>query len=70
MDEMMEKLNEVSTSFVRIHRSVLINYDHVKKIKGDEIVLDNDAYLTISRNYKIPFKQFSMQYIECKVNLM
>lgn len=70
MDEMMEKLNEVSTSFVRIHRSVLINYDHVKRIKGDEIVLDNDAYLTISRNYKIPFKQFSMQYIECKVNLM
>ncbi len=70
MNEMLDKLNEISTSFVRIHRSVIVNYDHVKNIRGDDIFLDNGTYLVISRKYREPFKKFSMQYIENKVNEM
>ena len=39
-------------NFIRIHKSYLCNLDHIKSIKGNEVVLSNGVTLSIGRTYK------------------
>jgi two-component system LytT family response regulator len=45
------------SSFMRVHRSTLVNLDHVREMRplnsGDyEILMNNDVRLTLSRGYR------------------
>lgn len=45
--EIMEQLS--GFGFIQIHRSYIVNYDQIKKIKPDELLMFNDAVISIPR---------------------
>ena len=51
--------NELPSSFIRIHRSYIINYDEIDYVEGNRIVI-RDHVLAISESYKnLFFKKWS-----------
>jgi two-component system LytT family response regulator len=62
LKECEELLN--SNGFYRIHKSYLINLNHIKKyIKGKDgqVLMSNDKTLEVSRNYKDAFLEYLKQ---------
>lgn len=61
--KILKKLKQVTEllsdkDFIRIHRSYLINMEHVRKFEeGKTVVMSNDFSLTVSRSYKRDFKE-------------
>ena len=53
----MTKLLEVlpEDQFIRIHRSYIVNLDHVKSVYGNTVVLNNGKELPISKGQKEEF---------------
>lgn len=47
-----EFLTKIPVNFIRIHKSFIINFDKLKHIDGNQIVLQNDTKLTISKSYR------------------
>ena len=45
-------LTKLPDSFVRIHKSFLVNFDKLKLIDGNQIILDNSTTLIIGKSYK------------------
>lgn len=45
-------LNKLPDSFVRIHKSFLVNFNKLKLIDGNQIILDNSTKLTIGKSYR------------------
>ena len=45
-------LNKLSKDFIRIHKSFIINFKHLKMIDGNQVILQNDAKLPIGKSYK------------------
>lgn len=45
-------LEELPNQFLRIHKSFIVNFDHLKLIDGNQIVLQNDIKLTIGKSYR------------------
>lgn len=45
-------LDKLSTDFIRIHKSFVINFNHLKMIDGNQIILQNDAKLPIGKSFK------------------
>lgn len=45
-------LEKLSSNFIRIHKSYVINFNHLKMIDGNQIILQNDAKLPIGKSYK------------------
>lgn len=48
--------NRLPETFLRIHRSFIINTDRIKNISSDEVMVD-DVLLTIGRSYKKAIKE-------------
>ena len=49
LSEFLEKL---PTNFVRIHKSYIINFEYLKLIDGNQIILLNEVKLPIGKSYK------------------
>ena len=47
-----EFLTKLPDNFIRIHKSFIINFDKLKYIDGNQIVLQNDTKLTIGKSYR------------------
>lgn len=45
-------LEKLPASFVRIHKSYVINFNKLKLIDGNQIVLNNDSKLPLGKSYK------------------
>jgi len=45
-------LEKLPTNFVRIHKSFIINFDQLKLIDGNQIVLQNEQKLIIGKSYR------------------
>lgn len=48
---------ELGESFLRCHRSYLVNMDRIRKYSGSEILLEGDIVIPISRSYRKAVKQ-------------
>lgn len=55
--------------FVRIHVSYIVNMDYVKAIYTDEIVLNNNIRLPISKKYHKSVKLEHMRYLKWRMGL-
>ena len=53
----MKKIEEnlPSSSFMRVHRSYLVNLNRIKEVSRMRIVYDNDVYVPIGEMYKENF---------------
>jgi two-component system LytT family response regulator len=47
-----------SSSFLRVHRSFIVNSDRIKVIERNRIVFDNNVYIPVSDQYKANFQKF------------
>ncbi|WP_405206670.1 LytR/AlgR family response regulator transcription factor [Aquimarina sp. LLG6339-5] len=45
-------LEKLSDNFVRVHKSYVVNFNKLKLIDGNQIVLQNDSKLPISKSYR------------------
>ena len=45
-------LDKLSDDFLRIHKSFIINFNHLKLIDGNQIILQNEAKLPIGKSYR------------------
>lgn len=45
-------LEKLSHSFIRIHKSYVINFNHLKMIDGNQVILENNSKLPIGKSYK------------------
>ena len=61
----MKKIEEhlPSNSFMRIHRSFIINLKKINEVKKNHVILDGDVSLPIGDNYKDAF----MNYVNSKI---
>jgi DNA-binding LytR/AlgR family response regulator len=50
MKELEQKLT--NTSFLRIHKSYLVNESKIHSVDGDYVILENNLFLKIGANYK------------------
>lgn len=56
-DDLDHAGRELGESFLRCHRSFLVNMDRIRKYSGSEIVLEGDISIPISRSYGKTAKQ-------------
>jgi len=49
LSDFLEKLPD---SFLRIHKSFVINFNELKLIDGNQILLNNDTKLPIGKSYR------------------
>lgn len=64
MDEIDEKLQKLSSNFVRISQSYIINEKYIKEISYAEVVLNvngNIIELSISQKYRVQVKKWYME---------
>jgi DNA-binding LytR/AlgR family response regulator len=55
----MKKMEEyLPDSFMRIHRSYIINLNDIQEVNKNRVILDADTYLPIGEMYKEPFQRF------------
>jgi two-component system LytT family response regulator len=47
-----------SSSFLRVHRSFIVNSARIKTIERNKIVFDNNVYIPVSDQYKANFQKF------------
>ncbi len=45
-------LEKLSDNFLRIHKSFIINFNHLKLIDGNQIILQNNTKLPIGKSYR------------------
>lgn len=53
MDHVLERLNPVL--FCRIHKSYIVNLEHVKKLSGNMLFMNNHTILKVTQNYLTAF---------------
>lgn len=66
IEEIYKELNNLSNSFVRIHMSYIVNYEHIVEVTSKLVKMDNGANINISRKYKDDFNQFKIEYMKKK----
>ena len=54
----MEHALRGRSELLRISRSEIISFNHVKQIDGFHIVMDNGTKFSVTRSYKVKFEQF------------
>ena len=59
----LKMVDELSSDFVKIHRSYYINLGHVKKLSAAEVILDNREVLPVSRSSSSEAKSRLLEYI-------
>lgn len=55
LDDLEEELNKIYPHFVRVSKSFLVNYIHIRTVKKNAVIMDNGTELKISRIYKNSF---------------
>jgi DNA-binding LytR/AlgR family response regulator len=45
-------LDKLSNDFIRIHKSFVINFNHLKMIDGNQVILQNNTKIPIGKSYK------------------
>ena len=45
-------LTKLPSNFLRIHKSFIVNFNHIKSIDGNQVVLENNIKLPIGKSYK------------------
>lgn len=60
-------LNEMEASlpenFSRIHRSVIINENKIKSVKGNQVIISEKTKLTVGQNYRADFLKKISQFL-------
>ncbi|MDW3190734.1 MAG: 7TM diverse intracellular signaling domain-containing protein [Cytophagales bacterium] len=51
-NKLSEILKVLPVEFAQIHRSVIVNFKHIKSLNGDQVMLKNGQELKMSRTYK------------------
>ena len=55
----MKKMEErLPTTFMRIHRSYIINLEEIQEVNKNRVIMDSDTYLPIGDMYKEAFQQY------------
>ncbi len=54
----------LTSNFLRIHKSFVVNMDKITKYKNKSIVLENDKILNISRSYSKRCRETLLAYLE------
>ncbi|TBO44500.1 LytTR family transcriptional regulator [Pedobacter kyonggii] len=54
----VEEAIQERTEFLRINRSEIISFNHVKQVDGYQILLNNGNKFMVSRSYKHKFDEF------------
>ena len=55
----MKKITEhLPDTFMRIHRSYIVNLDKIQEVNKNRIIMDADTYLPIGDNYKEAFQSY------------
>ena len=55
----MKKMEErLPATFMRIHRSYIINLDKIQEVNKNRVIMDTDTYLPIGDLYKEAFQQY------------
>ena len=55
----MKKLEErLPSTFMRIHRSYIVNLEKIQEVNKNRVILDQDTYLPIGDNYKDSFNEY------------
>jgi DNA-binding LytR/AlgR family response regulator len=55
----MKKMEErLPATFMRIHRSYIINLDKIQEVNKNRVIMDADTYLPIGDLYKEAFQQY------------
>ena len=55
----MKKMEErLPATFMRIHRSYIINLDKILEVNKNRVIMDADTYLPIGDLYKEAFQQY------------
>ena len=49
--------------FLRIHKGFLVNLEHIKTVKSDELLLDNDEVLPIGKSYSEEARRIILKYM-------
>ncbi|MBO4910073.1 MAG: response regulator transcription factor [Lachnospiraceae bacterium] len=49
--------------FLRIHKGFLVNLEHVKTVKSDELLLDNDETLPIGKSFSEEARKVILKYM-------
>lgn len=57
VDDKLEVLVTKYSKLAFAHSSYIINIGHIRKIIGNEVYLDNDECLSVSRTYQKEFRQ-------------
>ena len=57
--EIMNKLSGLN--FIQVHRSYIINYDQIRTIKYEEIIMSNGDFIPISRNKRKEVREMLMK---------
>lgn len=52
-----------NNDFLRIHKGFLVNLEHVKTVKTDELLLDNDETLPIGKSYSEEARKVILKYM-------
>ena len=59
----LKKVDELSSDFIKIHRSYYINLGHVKKLSATDVILDNRETLPVARSASADAKKSLLEYI-------
>jgi DNA-binding LytR/AlgR family response regulator len=55
----MKKMEErLPDTFMRIHRSYIVNLDKIQEVNKNRIIMDADTYLPIGDLYKEAFQRY------------
>ena len=47
-----------SDKFMRVHRSYIVNLEHISAYARGRVYLDNEEYVPISGNYRDTFREY------------
>lgn len=70
-DDFYGKLSDVSNdldenTFIQIHRSYIVNYEHIKSIRQNEVVMSNGDILSVSRRKYKELMDFHLEHLRGK----
>lgn len=51
-------------SFIRIHKGFLVNCNYISEMTKEEVIMDNDIHLPLSKTYKDSARECWLSYIE------
>lgn len=61
LDNVENKMNELGACFIKIHKSYIVNAEHVVSLVNSSATLDNDIEIPVSKTY---YQQAKMSYLK------